>query len=441
MSDSPVFVARQLKWVAIAAATWACTLTSAQTLSELVETAKGYDAPIQAARKALEAAQATADQSQSSLWPSVGLGGGYKLTDTDQNPDGKARSVTLSATQALYNRGNSLLRDQAALGIESAQLKLLEAEQALMANVSQAYFDLLGARAQLKVISASKKAATEQLERAKRNFEVGTSTITDTHEAQAQYDRIVASEIAAQNDERVKQLALDQLVGKNNIQPHDLRADVALPSIATQSVDEWVKLGLMNSPQIKLVKIGLRSAAFEIDKAQAKRLPSVDLKYEYNDLKVIGRNCQLGSPTVCSNQALTLSASVPLFAGYAIENGIKAAVANQQSTQAQLEGAQRNVSQGIRQAYFGLLSGKSQIQALQAAVASSQSALDANKTGYDVGVRINADVLNAQSQLYQTEAALTTARYSLLTGGIKLRQAAGTLSKQDLAAIDALLQP
>lgn len=437
-----VCAVRPLKFATIAAAVWAFGQVNAQTLGALVETAKSYDAQILAAQSSLQVAKAKAEQSRSTQLPTVGLGGGYTIADTDMNADTKARSVALSASQSLYNKSNEVVRDQAALGIESAQIKLEQAEQTLMANVSQAYFDLLSAKAQLKVIAASKKAATEQLERAKRNFEVGTSTITDTHEAQAQYDRIVASEIAAQNDERVKQLALDQWVGKSGVKPYDLRANAVLPNIQPQDAEAWVKQGLANNPQLKLAQIGLRSADFDIAKAKASRMPTVDLAYKYTDPKVIGSDCAKspsGGSSICNNQSLTLSFSLPLFTGFAVENGIKAAVASKASTEAELSSAQRSVAQGIRQAYFGLLSGHSQIKALQAAVASSQSALDANKTGYDVGVRINADVLNAQSQLYQTEVALTTARYSVLTGGIKLRQAAGTLSAKDLAEIDALL--
>ena len=444
MSRSFATVARQLKWGAVAAAAWVCTQVPAQTLSALVDVAKAYDAQVLAAQKQVDAALARADQSRASLLPQVGLGGGYTIADTDWNAHTKARSLALSASQSLYNQANDVGRDQARLAVEQAHIQLSQAEQALMANVSQAYFDLLSAKAQLIVIAASKKAAAEQLARAKRNFEVGTATITDTHEAQAQYDRIIAAEISAQNDERVKQLALDQLVGQNQVKPHDLRNGVALPSMEPQNVEAWVNQGLGNNPQIKLAQLGVRAAELDIDKVKAGRMPTVDLAYKYTDPKVIGSDCRTlasGGSSICNNQSLSLSFSVPLFTGYAIENGVKAAVANKASTEAQMSNAQRSVSQNIRQAYFSLLSGTSQIKALQAAVASSQSALDANRTGYEVGVRINADVLNAQTQLYQTEVSLTTARYNVLNGGIKLRQAAGTLSKQDLEAIDRLLQP
>ena len=79
------------------------------------------------------------------------------------------------------------------------------------------------------------------------------------------------------------------------------------------------------------------------------------------------------------------------------------------------------------------------IEALEAAEESSQVALDANKLGYTVGVRINIDVLNSQSQLFQTKRDLAKARYDVLVGGLKLRQANGTLKIEDLQAVNGLL--
>lgn len=426
----------------LVAAAWACGAAQAQSLSALAALAKDYDAQVQAAQRQVDVATAQAQQSRAALLPTVGLGGSYTIADADANAHTKSRNITLSASQPLYNRGNRLKHEQAQLAIESAQIQLRQAQQDLMARLAQAYFDLLGAKAQLVTIGASKRAAAEQLERAKRNFEVGTATITDTHEAQAQFDRIVAAQIAAQNDASVAQLALDHTVGQNAVLPRDLRADATLPDPAASDVQTWVQQGLDNNPQLQAARVGLRSADFEIDKAKAGHLPTVNLNYNYNDPKVIGSNCRTlasGGSSICNNQSLTLSVSLPLFAGYAVQNGIKASIASKASSEAKLSEAQRTVAQGIRQAFFNLRSGASQIKALQAAVASSQSALKANQTGYEVGVRINADVLAAQSQLYQTQVDLSKARYRLLTGDIKLRQAAGTLSLQDLQAVDGLL--
>jgi outer membrane protein len=133
--------------------------------------------------------------------------------------------------------------------------------------------------------------------------------------------------------------------------------------------------------------------------------------------------------------------NLPLFAGFATQNRIRETLSLEQKSEADLETARRNVAQAVRASYYGIVSANGQVKALEAAEASSQSALDANRLGYQVGVRINIDVLNAQSQLFQTKRDLAIARYNVLMGSLKLRQASGTLTEQDLAAINTLLAP
>jgi outer membrane protein len=436
MSKSLPFSIQTLRWAAVAAAlSCGAGAAAAQTLSELVNLGRSYDATYLAAKDQVNASVARAEQAKAGLLPTVGASGSLSYTDIDRNDVVKRRALGLSAVQPLFRKANTVGYDQAQLGVDVAQAQLKVAEQDLMVRLSQAYFDVLAARAQLVTVEASKKAVKEQLERAKRNFEVGTATITDTREAQAQYDRIIAAEIAAQNDAKVKQLALDQMVGQDNVEPHDLRADVALPSVTPKDVNHWVEQALANNGQVQMAQIALKSAGLSIDKAKAGHLPTVDLSYTYSNPRVVGYRCAPGATTVCSSQALALSVNVPLFAGYAIQNQVKEAVALESKARADLTNAQRSVSQITRSAYYGVLSGQSQISALQAAVASSQSALDANKTGYEVGVRINADVLNSQSQLFQTQVDLTKARYNVVLGAIKLRQAVGVLSQADLGDI------
>ena len=99
------------------------------------------------------------------------------------------------------------------------------------------------------------------------------------------------------------------------------------------------------------------------------------------------------------------------------------------------------MAQGTRQAFFGVQSGQAQVKALEAAESSSQLALEATQLGYKVGVRVNLDVLNAQTQLFSTQRDLAKARYDVLLANLKLRQAAGSLSAADLDPIDALLKP
>jgi len=106
-----------------------------------------------------------------------------------------------------------------------------------------------------------------------------------------------------------------------------------------------------------------------------------------------------------------------------------------------LEAARRTVAQATRQAFFGVQSGLAQVKALEAAESSTKLALEATQLGYKVGVRVNLDVLNSQTQLFQTQRDLAKARYDVIVGGLKLRQASGLLKPEDVRTVNALLKP
>ncbi|NDD03199.1 MAG: channel protein TolC, partial [Betaproteobacteria bacterium] len=270
---------------------------------------------------------------------------------------------------------------------------------------------------------------------------VGTSTITDTREAQARYDLVLAQEIAADNDLRIKRLALNQLVGLNNIEPKSLSSNAKLSGPEAQSLEQWVQQSAEQNPSVIQSRAALEIAKLETSKAEAGHKPTLDLVAGYTPTRY--KNGKgINSSQIDSNaNSVTLSFNMPLFAGFATQNRIKETVALEEKARSDLDATERNVAQATRSAFFGLQSGLGQVNALQAAEASSQSALDANKLGYQVGVRINIDVLNSQSQLFQTKRDLAKARYDVLLGQLKLRQAAGTLTEADLASINALLNP
>ena len=416
----------------------------AQSLVQLYEAAKGYDASFKAAQSQYQANLAKAEQAKALLRPTAGLGA--TLSESDFNsqigtiPDARygTRNATLSASQPLFRPANTAGYQQGLKQVGLAQAQLKAAEQDLIVRVSQAYFEVLTAEESLAFVKAQKAAVAEQLAAAKRNFEVGTSTITDTREAQARYDLVIAQEIAAENDLRVKKLALDQSVGTQNAQPVPLKSGANLGQAASADAETWVQQATGQSPSIEQARIGLEVAQLETEKAKAGHMPTLDLTASYGGTRF--RNGNPPSRTDNNTGTIGLSFNLPLYAGHATQNRIQETVALEEKARIDLEGAQRTVAQTTRTAYFGVQSGLGQVKALEAAEASSQSALDANKLGYQVGVRINIDVLNSQSQLFQTKRDLAKARYDVLLGQLKLRQAAGVLKKDDVESINTLLK-
>ncbi len=429
--------------IALALCVAAALPARAQNLVELYESARGYDASIQSARSQYEATVARADQSRAGTLPTVNLGMAMSRSALDAsvkvpNSAFGAQSATLSASHPLFRPANWLTYEQGMKSVTIAKAQLVAAEQDLVVRLSQAYFDVLAAQDALTFVMAQKTAVAEQLASAKRNFEVGTSTITDTREAQARFDLVVAQQIAAENDLRVKRIALDQLVGKTDAVPKLLAPPVTLPALLPADVNTWVAQAIDDHPLLKQSATALEVAQLETQKAQAGNLPTLDLNGSYarahNDGSSTSRlDSRVNSATVA------LAFNLPLFAGFAIQNRIRETLALEDKARTDLEAARRTVAQSTRTAFFGVLSGQGQVKALEAAEASSQSALDANKLGYQVGVRINIDVLNAQSQLFQTKRDLAKARYDVLVGGLKLRQANGSLKADDLQSINNLL--
>ncbi len=425
----------------------------AQSLLDLYETARGYDATYLAARALAESAEYRAEQAHALRRPNIGLqasiarnGSDIPTGDTTQ----RDRTAAVSGTQSLFNRSNDAQISQAERSLDISKADLDLAEQDLILRLSQAYFDVLAAQDTLGSARAARSAISEQLASAKRNFEVGTATITDTREAQARFDLTTAQELAAENDLRFKRIALDQLVGRPNVEPRPLAVPVVLPGVLPDSVDAWVSQ-TETSPNVRRAGLGYDIAKLETEKARAGHLPTVELGASYGrgHTDVTGTQISTSTgaflPVDTSGQAtqthIGVTLRVPLFAGFAVQNRVKETLKLEDQQRNNLEAARRSVAQATRQAFFGVQSLQAQVKALEAAESSSQLALDSTQLGYRVGVRVNLDVLNAQTQLYNTRRDLARARYDVLITGLRLRQAAGQLKPDDVRAVNGLLAP
>ncbi|MEY3381199.1 MAG: hypothetical protein RL468_1797 [Pseudomonadota bacterium] len=429
--------------LALAALTVLSMSARAQSLSDLYDAARQYDAAFQSAKSQYQATMAVSEEADQQILPTVNLSvtgsnGQVNVIESSPNRSYTNQGISMSASQPLYRPGNIATYRQGKKQIDVAQAAIQTAEQDLIVRTSQAYFDVLNAQDTLTFVQAQKTAVAEQLASAKRNFEVGTATITDTREAQARFDLVVAQEIAAENDLRVKNLALNQLVGRSNTTPKPL-ASIDLPNLLPDNVNTWIQQALDGHPSLKQLKATAEIARLEVEKAKAGHKPTLDMTASYGYTENINGTAISASTSKSAVGVVGLSFNLPLFSGFYTQNRIKETLALAEKASSDLEAAQRNISQATRAAFFGVLSGLGQVKALQAAETSSQSALDANKLGYQVGVRINIDVLNSQSQLFQTKRDLAKARYDVLVGGLKLRQANGSLKAEDLQSVNTLL--
>lgn len=349
---------------------------------------------------------------------------------------------SLNLNQPLYRRQNSIQYQQSKTQVAQADEQLNTAQQELMLRVAQAYFDVLLAQDKIDLINAQKSAITRQLEQAKANFEVGTATITDVHEAQARYDLTLAQEIAAVNELQAKKHAIQAVTGQKPQRLAAAREDLQATIPEPTEMEKWVEVAHNNNLALKVQLHSLQLATQEVARTRAGHLPTLDIVGNYSDNRANGgvSSDLVGYNKAAKTASVGLQLEIPLYQGGAISSRAREAVANQQKAQDEVEAARRQAELQTRQAYLNVASAVAQVQAYEQALISSQSQLDSTSLGYEVGVRTSVDVLNAQQQLYSAKRDLLQARYSWLLSVLQLKAAAGVLQEDDLAASNRQLE-
>ena len=286
--------------------------------------------------------------------------------------------------------------------------------------------------------SGSQKAAiSEQLAQAKRNFEVGTSTITDTHEAQARFDLTTAQEIAAQNDLEIKRSALQRVIGTTPDQLSPLSGTLPLTVPEPNNVEQWIANAEQKNYQLRIQEAAVEIATQEVERNRAGHYPTLDMVATYGDNSASGGAFNVGSDT--KSKTIGLQLNLPIYQGGAVNSKVREALANQEKSRQDLEDTKRQIALQTRQAFLGVTSGSAQVRALEQALVSNQSSLDSTKLGFEVGVRTSVDVLNAQQQLFSAKRDLAQARYNYIQNQLKLRASVGSLAEPDLEQVNQWL--
>jgi outer membrane protein len=410
--------------------------------------------PVFAAQRAqYQASKERQVQARALLLPNVNATGNLNYNNVDTQFDGNTAATATAEgnrayesygaganiTQPLYRPQNSVTYEQSKIQVGQAESQLTQAGQDLIVRVAQAYFDVLLAQFELLTVEAQKAATAEQLAQAKRNFEVGTATITDTYDAQARYDLIVARELATRNDIAVRQNALQQLIGRKPGPLSTLGGPVTLSPPEPNDMEKWVDASYASSPQVQIARANLDLAAKEVDKNRFGHYPTLDAVGSLNYNNQGDSNFGVGQ--TISSAVVGLQVAIPLYSGGAISSRVREAIANRTRADQDLENARRTVAQATRQAFLAVNTGLSEINALQQAVASNKLSVEASKLGQEVGVRTQVDVLNALGLLFQAQRDLARSYYVTIVGQLKLKQSVGRLTEADIEAVNRLLQP
>lgn len=417
-------------------------------LVEAYRAGQSQDATLSSARASLQVGQEKKAQGNSLLMPNVNLTASSTYNDNSTSFTGASRNlqynssgIGVSLVQPLFRQQSWLAYSESEIQVTIAEAQYKLAEHDLILRVAQTYFDVLIAQDSVQLTEAQKRATSEQLEQAKRNFEVGTSTITDTYEAQARYDLIVAQEISAQSNLEVRKRTLQQIT---NASPSDLRPlgkEFRLEPPQPADVEKWIAEAQQHNVQISIAEAAAELAEKEVSRNLGGHMPTLDLVANYSKSSANGgtfTGTGFGAADTTS-KTIGVQFNLPLFQGGITQSKYREAEAGRDKAKQDLENARRTVAVQTRQAYLGVVNGIAQVKALQQALKSSESLLEASKLGQGVGVRTNIDVLNAQQQMYSTRRDLFQAEYNYLLSKLRLKAAAGTLSEDDVGNVNLAL--
>jgi outer membrane protein len=449
--------ARFLALVALLGIAGIQTANGAQNLLDIYQNALSQDPTWASSRSANEAAQEKLEQGKALYRPTVTFSSDFTESrtslerdisglrlDAGGNPVGNSGrerfdslNYGLNVIQPIFRRDNFVQYEQSKLIVSQADRQLMLDKQNLMLRVAQAYFDVLMAQDNIELIEAQKSAITRQLEQAKANFEVGTSTITDVNEAQARYDLTLAQEIAAINQLEIKKRSVQAIVGDMPQELATVREDLIPETPQPADMQSWVEIAEQNNLALAIQQYNYQIASREVERARAGHMPTLDAIASYRESRNNGSASGFASDL--DDLTVGLQLEIPIYQGGAVNSRTREAAANLQKAQFDLEAVKREAELSTRQAFLDVSSGVVQVKALEQALLSSQSQLDSTNLGYEVGVRTSVDVLNAQQQFYTAKRDLLQARYNYLLSSVRLKFATGLLTEADLEAVNQQL--
>jgi outer membrane protein len=426
----------------------AATAAPAEDLLQIYREAQKQDPAIAAARSLWEATQERVPQARASLLPSLSAQGQANGNYVDQrinvNPSVSVSqnygfgNLVFSASQPLYRPQSVVALDQAREQVTQSDFTLGIAQQDLIVRTAVAYFDVLLAEFNIELAEQQKLAVSEQLAQAKRNFEVGTATITDTNEAQARFDQIVATEIQARNDLDRRRTALMAIIGR---MPRTLARvgrgfEPALPD--PNMVDYWVNRALKENLSVRSAQSNYEIASLEVDRARAGHLPTLDAVASAT-LSASSGSAAVDYGGNVRSGLLGIVINVPIYQGGFVSSRVREAISLQDRSRSELEVAKRQAVTNAQDGFSGVNSAAAGVKAFEQAVASAEVALQSNILGQEVGIRTNLDVLNVRQNVFSTRRDLANAYFTYLLAVLRLKAAVGNLTEQDLEAINRRL--
>ncbi|MEZ9057143.1 outer membrane channel protein TolC [Vibrio pelagius] len=417
----------------------------ADTLAEVYDQAKQNDPTLLRSAAQRDAAFEAVTSSRSTLLPQINLTANYDINRGDRdydsgnnsNLDNNSWGVGVGFTQELYQRSSWITLDTAEKTARQADSAYAAEQQGLILRVATAYFEVLRAQDNLEFVRAEKAAVARQLEQTKQRFEVGLSAITDVHDAQAQYDAVLADEVLAENTLTNNYEGLREITGQEHSNLSILDTDRFSASKSSESAVALVEQAQEKNLSLLAARISQDIAKDNISLASSGHLPSLTLDGSYS----LADQSNSSEDYDQDGLNLGLNLVVPLYTGGNTTSLTKQAEYNYVAASEDLEATYRSVVKDVRAFNNNISASIGALRAYEQSVVSAQSALEATEAGFDVGTRTIVDVLDSTRRLYDANKNLSDARYNYILSVLQLRQAVGTLSEQDIVDVNAGLKP
>lgn len=447
--------------ILVVAALGASPATQAASLLEVYQQALQSDPLIHEAEALRLAAQEAAPQARGFLLPQLGANGSWttgtnKGTSVEQDTSGVFAPINfrsdfddtawnINLRQTVFRWDQFIGMQQANKTVARADVVYEAAQQDLMIRVVQRYFDVLGAEDRLTSIHADREAIARQLEQAKQRFDVGLIAITDVQESQAAYDQSVAAEIGAQRELATARELLREITGEYVPQLSAPTEEFPLPAPNPTDQEAWIDLAMEQNLNLLASRFDEQISRAEISFRRSGHFPTIDLvagrfRQDSSAEQSVANSPFLPADSLVDGDFIGVEVNIPLFSGGRTTSLVREAVYLHRASMEQLQRVARETERATRDAYLGVLSEISRVNALEQAVASSRTALAATQAGFEVGTRTIVDVLNSQRALYQAITNYYQSRYVYIGNVLRLKQAAGTLKVQDMEQIDRWLK-
>ena len=415
--------------VLLAAASWSA---SAANLFDIYEAALVGDPEYLASGADHRAAQEFRPQALAGLQPNARFSLDVRWNERQIFDDHRSDLLVLDVTQPIYRLDRRIAVEQADSRIARADALYASARQDLMVRVAQRYFQVLEAEDELGFAQATLEAFEQQLAQSRQRFEVGLIAITDVEEAKAGFDLSTAQLIAAKNSLDIAREALRETTGEYQGALAPL-GEMPLVTPAPADIDKWTEIALERNLRLRAALHASQTARREIDRIQAGQSPALDA--------VGSLGLHDGTSRAGERRSVNLGVrlSIPLYSGGSIVSRTRESRHRHRRSLDVLEQERRRAQRETRDAYLGVDSGISRVNALEQAVRSSETAAEAIEAGFQVGTRTSVDVLDAQRDLFRARRDLSEARYGYILDVLRLKRAAGTLSEEDLRIVSAWL--